>query len=153
MPDGENTLQGIELEQLHPLAVGADDVNQIFEAGYTHRTVQRFEIPISYTFNDEKHEENLVFKNGVLIIRDDNQERFELRNQKFIDAVQGMHGVDKVAIYKIKEIENFVPVANQSTVRGAMGTSDIKSATQNKPVVPPSPTGIKLTPAGIQPKV
>ena len=148
----DENLNGIALEQLHPLEPDAP-TEQTFETGYTHRQVQRFQVPIIYEFEGQTVEEDIQFKDSVCLIRDNNEERFNARVKAFETAVAGMHGADKHSIFRLKEVQNYVPVVESQAVRGAASTSSIKAPTQNKPVVPPTPTNIKIALGGaIQPK-
>lgn len=111
-PDMATRIQEEEVAPLPPKEVYAI---------YKHNSISRFRVGA----NDAR---GFEFKGGILRIYSPEDE------QRFLDLYHGLHPADKVAIVKLRNIENVIdPSTIPRSIRGAASTVDLAGRTADLP--------------------
>lgn len=86
-----------------------------FRAAFKHKSIPNFKV------------NKFQFVKGILRIESDSEEEFKTLIEEFMRAYDGLHGSDKAAIVKIKEVQNEESLSHRgpSAIRGAVGTHQI----------------------------
>ncbi len=95
------------------------------KVSYKHRRISSFQVG------------EFVFKNFVMTIPQSKVEAFE-------KAYDGLLGIDKNAIVRLKNVENEAPVKSRA-IRDSVGSTDILAQTKNTPATPLDESGAPIT--------